>query len=259
MGLSFPIFFPQDFTPIIDEVRAVSGGAEKFHNFLKKELIPYVEENYRASDYKILMGHSLGGTFAAFSLLEHPDVFDAYIAVSPFLQYADNYIIGQAELKLKKEYDKANSFYMTLGEEPGYLEVLDKDSVIFTGYLTHHELRYLFPCCDVAIFPSVVAEAGPLVFLEALASGCFPLGTYFAGMAASIDSVAHVLENEDVEVMKINHDEKDSVKNIAENVIKAFLGGFCFPLPSYMSEILKSKMKIMQAHVDFISRNRLFG
>jgi hypothetical protein len=46
------------------------------------------------------------------------------------------------------------------------------------------------PCCDVAIFPSVVAEVGPLVFLEALASGAFPLGTYFAGMAASINSVA---------------------------------------------------------------------
>ena len=50
---------------------------------------------------------------------------------------------------------------------------LRKDRVIFTGYLTHRELRYLFPACDVAIFPSVVAEAGPLVFLEALASGCF--------------------------------------------------------------------------------------
>ena len=49
--------------------------------------------------------------------------------------------------------------------------------MIFTGYLTHRELRYLFPCCDVAVFPSIVAEAGPLVFLEALASGVSPLGT----------------------------------------------------------------------------------
>ena len=40
----------------------------------------------------------------------------------------------------------------------------------------------------MALFPSVVAEAGPLVFLEAMASGCFPVGTYFAGMAVSITS-----------------------------------------------------------------------
>jgi len=100
-------------------------------------------------------------------------------------------------------------------------QVLKKDSAIFTGYLTHHELRYLFPCCDVSIFPSVVAEAGPLVFLEALASGCFPMGTYFAGMAASIDSVAHVLRD-DVKLMKINHNEKETVQDIATNVPEAF-------------------------------------
>ena len=56
------------------------------------------------------------------------------------------------------------------------------ERVVFTGYLTHRELRHLFPCCDVAVFPSVVREAGPLVFLEALASGAFPMGTYFGGM-----------------------------------------------------------------------------
>lgn len=99
---------------------------------------------------------------------------------------------------------------------------LNKDSVIFTGYLTHRELCYLFPCCDVAIFPSVVAEAGPLVFLEALASGCFPMGTYFAGMAASIDSVSSALQQNHVEYMKISHDESKTVNNIVTNVSNAF-------------------------------------
>jgi glycosyltransferase involved in cell wall biosynthesis len=101
-------------------------------------------------------------------------------------------------------------------------QFLKKDSVVFTGYLTHKELRYLFPCCDVAIFPSVVAEAGPLVFLEALSSGCFPMGTYFAGMAASIDSVAPVLNKDDVKLMKISQNEKETVQNISDNVPKAF-------------------------------------
>ena len=71
--------------------------------------------------------------------------------------------------------------------------VICPERVIFTGYLTHAQMKYLMPCCDVAIFPSIVPEGGPLVLLEALASGCFPLGTYFAGMAAHIDSVAGTL------------------------------------------------------------------
>ena len=65
-----------------------------------------IEKSYRTTDYKILMGHSFGGTFAAFSLLEYPEVFDAYIAVSPYLQYTDNYIVNEAIKKLKAEYKK---------------------------------------------------------------------------------------------------------------------------------------------------------
>jgi len=96
------------------------------------------------------------------------------------------------------------------------------DSVIFTGYLTHRELRYVLPCCDVAIFPSTVAEAGPLVFLEAIASGCFPLGTYFAGMGASIDAVGESLPADDVERMKLSADPKNTVADIVTNVPLAF-------------------------------------
>jgi glycosyltransferase involved in cell wall biosynthesis len=84
--------------------------------------------------------------------------------------------------------------------------LIKPDTVTFTGYLTHNELQYLFPCANVGVFPSVVREAGPLVFLEALASGCFPLGTYFGGMAASIDAVSRGLPDEVHETMKLSLD-----------------------------------------------------
>jgi glycosyltransferase involved in cell wall biosynthesis len=94
-----------------------------------------------------------------------------------------------------------------------------RDRVIFTGYLTHQELQHLFPCCDVGIFPSIVKEAGPLVFLEALASGCFPLGTYFGGMKASIDGIADTLPSEIVEAMKL--DPFNTTADIVKNVERA--------------------------------------
>ncbi|HEX8393777.1 MAG TPA: glycosyltransferase [Longimicrobium sp.] len=92
------------------------------------------------------------------------------------------------------------------------------DRVIFTGYLTHRELRYLFPCCDAAVFPSVVKEAGPLVFLEALASGTFPLGTYFAGMKASIDAVADSLPPGAGDAMKLSAAADRTVADIVRQV-----------------------------------------
>jgi glycosyltransferase involved in cell wall biosynthesis len=100
-------------------------------------------------------------------------------------------------------------------------QYLDDHRIIFTGYLTHKELCKLFPVCDVAVFPSVVPEAGPLVFLEAMASGCFPVGTYFAGMAASIDSVSHALPPEIIGLMKLSPRADQTVRDIANNVLKA--------------------------------------
>lgn len=102
---------------------------------------------------------------------------------------------------------------------------LRPDRVIFTGYLTHRELRYLFPCTDVAIFPSVVKEAGPLVFLEALASGAFPMGTYFGGMKASIDSVAPALPAGGAEAMKLSADPDRTAADIVRNVPVALESG----------------------------------
>lgn len=98
-----------------------------------------------------------------------------------------------------------------------------RDRVIFTGYLVHHELQHLFPCCDAGIFPSIVKEAGPLVFLEALASGCFPMGTYFGGMKASIDGIADLFPAHIADAMKI--DPYDTVAGIVENVSAALRFG----------------------------------
>ncbi len=115
----------------------------------------------------------------------------------------------------------------TRGELDDYFALAEEhvraDRVIFTGYLTHDELEHLFPCCDAGIFPSIVKEAGPLVFLEALASGCFPLGTYFGGMKASIDAIAELFPEHIVAAMKLN--PFDTVADIAANVSTALKFG----------------------------------
>ena len=62
-----------------------SGKADKFLEFLKSELFPYVESNYRTQPYRIITGWSLGGLFTVFTYLEHPEYFSAYLAISPSL------------------------------------------------------------------------------------------------------------------------------------------------------------------------------
>ncbi|MBW3535670.1 MAG: glycosyltransferase, partial [Gemmatimonadetes bacterium] len=98
------------------------------------------------------------------------------------------------------------------------------ERVVFTGYLTHDHLRFLFPVADVAVFPSLVREAGPLVFLEALASEVFPLGTYFGGMAASIDEAGEVVPARVAERMKLrtpDAPEGGMVRDIVQGTVAA--------------------------------------
>lgn len=96
-------------------------------------------------------------------------------------------------------------------------------NVVFTGYLLHEQLRHLFAVADVAVFPSLIREAGPLVFLEAMAAGCYPMGTDFGGMSASIDAVEAVLGAAAVAPMRLSPGADALVGDIARQLPRGLL------------------------------------
>jgi glycosyltransferase involved in cell wall biosynthesis len=100
-------------------------------------------------------------------------------------------------------------------------QLIDPARVVFTGHLEHSALCHLYPCCDVAVFPSIVPEAGPLVLIEAMASGCYPIGTYFAGMGANLDIAASALDAQQARYMRLRRDPDHLVEDIANNVVGA--------------------------------------
>jgi glycosyltransferase involved in cell wall biosynthesis len=108
---------------------------------------------------------------------------------------------------------------------------LRPEGVLFTGYLEHEALCHLFPCCDVAVFPSRVKEGAPLVVPEAMASGCYPMGTNFAGMKDSLDAVEQGLReggftDEEVAPLRLRPEAKHTARDIARNVPRVLdLGG----------------------------------
>jgi predicted alpha/beta superfamily hydrolase len=115
----------RDFSPVHVDNIPTSGGAEKFLGFLSKELVPHLDENYRTAGFNILLGHSFGGTFIGYTLLAKPNLFDAYLAVSPYLMYADNLVVNKAVEKLKP-FKETKYFYMTVGNEELYFETLEE-------------------------------------------------------------------------------------------------------------------------------------
>ncbi|SDR05646.1 alpha/beta hydrolase [Flagellimonas zhangzhouensis] len=73
------------------------GGGKKFLDFIQKELLPYLNENYRISQSKTLIGHSLGGLLTLNAYIDENSIFDAYIAIDPSLWWDERMIKNKVD------------------------------------------------------------------------------------------------------------------------------------------------------------------
>jgi pimeloyl-ACP methyl ester carboxylesterase len=136
--------------------------------------MPYVEQHYKAGSFTILAGHSVGGLEAIDCLLTHPEMFDAYIAISPSLWWDKGYALSLAKDKLNNLQGKKKFLFLAdspeIGPFSGYVRDFDalitakKPSTleydhVFYPTETHGSIaakayydgmRYLYPEWDIA-------------------------------------------------------------------------------------------------------------
>ncbi|OGN74855.1 MAG: hypothetical protein A2X25_15515 [Chloroflexi bacterium GWB2_49_20] len=94
-----------------------TGGGGKFYKFIKQELIPLIDQEYRTDPAKrILAGHSHGGLFSMFAMFQEPGLFSSYIASSPSLNFADNSMFTLESEFAKKHKSLPAQIYLSAGE-----------------------------------------------------------------------------------------------------------------------------------------------
>ncbi|ANM31383.1 hypothetical protein ABI59_20110 [Acidobacteria bacterium Mor1] len=99
---------------------ADSGGADRYGEFLTRELAPHIEANYPTAPFRILVGRSLGGLFTLHTLFNAPAGFDGYIAISPSTHWDNAAIIGSFESFLEREAGGSNEFlFLSKADETG--------------------------------------------------------------------------------------------------------------------------------------------
>ncbi|MBU2894929.1 alpha/beta hydrolase [Colwellia sp. D2M02] len=91
--------------------------AAEFLRFLTDEVKPYVAENYRSAEHSILVGQSMGGLFVLNALIESPDAFKHYVAISPSVWVAEQGIVKKAKEKLGKNAHQPVSLFLSLADE----------------------------------------------------------------------------------------------------------------------------------------------
>jgi predicted alpha/beta superfamily hydrolase len=94
-----------------------AGGADKFLSFIADELLPTIDRNYRTRPYRVLIGHSLGGLFAVYALMNRPEVFKGYLIISPSLWWDDQALVKTAQPYFAAHKDLRADLYMTMGSE----------------------------------------------------------------------------------------------------------------------------------------------
>src|SRR5690606_12353614 len=84
------------------KIAPIVGESAKFRAFLQNELIPEINKQYRTTAEKGILGESLAGLFVVETFLEHPDMFDFYVAFDPSLWWNDQYLVKSAKEHLAK-------------------------------------------------------------------------------------------------------------------------------------------------------------
>ncbi|WP_430466965.1 alpha/beta hydrolase [Winogradskyella ouciana] len=86
----------------------------RFHDFVAEELIPYLDEKFNTSKFRVAVGHDLMGNFINSYLFKEDPLFNAYVCISPDLSGTVRDYLGK-----RLEFFKDDIFY--------YMATSDKD------------------------------------------------------------------------------------------------------------------------------------
>lgn len=106
-------FTPTEVRPNPDNPSWPSGGASDFLTFIRDDLKPMIDSDYRADlEDSAIYGASYGGLFALYVLFHKPETFNRYVAISPSLEW-DNKVTFEYEREYSREHSElpAKAFF----------------------------------------------------------------------------------------------------------------------------------------------------
>ncbi|RYY57164.1 MAG: alpha/beta hydrolase [Chitinophagaceae bacterium] len=131
-----------------DSSYKTSGGNELFLDFIQQELMPYIEATYKTSPFRIFAGHSFGGLTVINCMLTRPDMFGAYVAISPSFWFGNKYVLRLAEQKFPKLALRDKKLFYSVGNEEGAFrdDVLKFDRLVQqdSSKTFQHQYKYYF-------------------------------------------------------------------------------------------------------------------
>ncbi|MCX2681324.1 tetratricopeptide repeat protein [Galbibacter sp. EGI 63066] len=110
-------FWPKDWKQL-----PFGGNPDPFTKHLKEELFPYLKNNFRANDFKIVMGLSATSIYTLHAFAKEPYLFDAHIAI------ASGDILGMGYSEGESLIDVIVKDFENNQKKTGWLYVTSADS-----------------------------------------------------------------------------------------------------------------------------------
>ena len=102
---------------VVDDENSPYGAGDKFLSFIERELIPFIDSNYRTSGYKTLSGNSRGGLFVLYSFMEKPALFQARFCYSTPVWRFENLMVKKMSEALLASSDLKGFLYISVGDK----------------------------------------------------------------------------------------------------------------------------------------------
>ena len=88
--------------------------SEDFINFLETDVIPYIDKHYRSQPFRILASSERFGMAPLYGLIHKPKLFQAYIAISPWIT-DESGLLSDFEAFLKEKQDISAFLWLSSG------------------------------------------------------------------------------------------------------------------------------------------------
>ncbi|WP_298370141.1 alpha/beta hydrolase-fold protein [uncultured Lutibacter sp.] len=119
-----------------------TAEGDAFYQFIKLELISFLEENYRISPFKTIIGNTLTANFTNYFLIEQFPSFNAFININPYFGLDIPLVLNE---KVKTLKDENIYYYLSNGDyNPDKYETLIDDANSLLDSLNIEKFKYKY-------------------------------------------------------------------------------------------------------------------
>ncbi|MCD8417735.1 hypothetical protein J2Q11_09025 [Tenacibaculum finnmarkense genomovar finnmarkense] len=166
VGIDMENTYKKDIS-IIPSNNALTNTAKKFQKFIKKELIPYMELNYRTSPFMTIAAEGKAANFSTYFLKDAEPLFNAFICITPqFTKFSASAIQSYSLGRLAQ---KDNTYFLYTSNNKKYINPKQQEYFSeISAFLASFEAKNLHITFDkfenAPSYLSVIGETIPRAF-----------------------------------------------------------------------------------------------